>query len=220
MQYRAMVSIICVAIVLVEGAKIFGAPLDGPRKVKGTPLNSSKVEVTGLLHWFDQSGDILALKKALALVESVEPARNAAKMELLAFRVDKLKLLLAIFNHIDAKLRSDFDFETPPLMNVAPRPETGLPAGVDPKSISDSKIRAQYEKDIADNQAKTEIYNFQYRLREIARACSDAFERHISLHYSKSSEEALVGLIDETVRSKSRKVSLKALISTIFIKPR
>ena len=98
--------------------------------------------------------------------------------------------------------------------------ETGLPAGVDPKGISDARIRAQYEKDIADNQAKTKIYNFQYRLREIARACSDAFERHISLRYSKSCEEELVGLIDETVHSKSRKAALKALMSTIFIKPR
>jgi hypothetical protein len=132
------------------------------------------------------------------------------------FRAEKLYWQLAVFNAIDSKLKPDFDFEDPPVLNVAPPPESGLPAGVDPASVKDPGIRAQFEKEIAANRIKKSAYELQWNLRKIDRANLDAFRRHLSMHYTKAFKKVVDSVIDETIRSRPRKASLKEVVSTLL----
>jgi hypothetical protein len=185
-------------------------------------MNIREGEVNDLLRRFDQAGDIRDLRKALALVEDFGQGQESGEAAVhgQAVHAEKLQLLLAVFNHIDAKIDPKFDLEDLPAMNVAPPPESGLPAGVDPKSIADPAIKAQYENGIAANQAKAKLFEFQSSLHKAARTCTDAFDRHVYAHYTKSSEAALTKQIDQTVRSETRRTSLKDLLSTVFARPR
>ncbi|MGD0838334.1 MAG: hypothetical protein ABSB49_16975 [Polyangia bacterium] len=184
-------------------------------------MQISEGEVTELFRTFDQAGDIRVLRKALALIENLgQEGPGEVKTHSQGAHADKLQLLLAAFNHIDAKIKPDFNFRDLPAVNIAPPPETGLPAGVDPSGIADPTIRARYETEIAANQAKAKLYEFQLGLRKAERTCTDSFDRHVYMHYTKSSEADLAKLIDETVRSKTRRAALKGLLSTIFARPR
>ena len=183
-------------------------------------MNIKEGEVTELLRRFGQAGDIRDLRKALAVIENLGQDPREAQTHSQAAHTEKLHLLLAVFNHIDAKIKSEFNFEDVPAMNIAPPPETGLPAGVDPSAIADPTIRTQYEKEIAANQAKARLYEFQLGLHKAARACTDAFDKHVYMHYTKSSDVVLAKLVDETIRSNNRRASLKDLLSTIFARPR
>ncbi len=183
-------------------------------------MNIREGELTQLLRRFDQAGDIRDLRKALALIENLGQGHQEEQTHGQAAHTEKLLLLLAVFNHIDAKIKPDFNFEDLPAINIAPPPETGLPAGVDPNGIADPTVKAQYEKGIAANQAKARLYEFQLGLHKAARTCTDAFDKHVYAGYTKSSEAVLAKLIDENVRSETRRASLKDLLSTILARPR
>jgi hypothetical protein len=212
-----------VALILCGAYFLWQAPCtatEAQRIVKGTPMGISTEEVNTLLQKFDEKDDVDALSKALIVVESLDVDPHAPKTEMLTFRSVKLRLLLAMFNHIDAKLIVGFDFADLPSINSVPPPESGLPAGVDPNSIKDPSMRAAYEKKIMVNQAKVKLFNFQSRLHKVDQACVDALENHVSTYYPKSSVDVLSELIDETVRSNDRKVSLKERISAVLVNQR
>jgi hypothetical protein len=179
-------------------------------------MNISKDKMEELLRRFDQNDDINALTAALDLADSMDLEPRAPKADVLAFRTEKARLLLTVFNHIDAKLIPDFDFEDLPLMTTAPPPETGLPAGVNSKSIADPSMRARYEKEIAANQTKGRVYDFQSKLHKADQVCTEAFEDHVSRRYPKTAEAALDKLIDETVRSKAHRASLRERVADVF----
>jgi hypothetical protein len=219
MQYRHVLPITGVLAILVAGGLGRKAALGGTahkRNQRGIHMDISKVELTQLLRSFEMSGDIQALEKALTLVASMRPSSSGPRTEVAGFRAEKLYWLLAVFNAIDSKLKPDFDFEDHPMLNVAPPPESGLPAGVDPANIKDPGTRAQFEKEIAANQIKKSMYELQSSLRKIERANSDAFRSHLSTHYTKAFKKVVDSVIDETIHSKQRKTSLKDVVLAIL----
>jgi hypothetical protein len=210
---------IAILTILVAGdveSKAVSGGTASKRNQRGIHMDISNVEMTALLRSFEMSGDIPALEKALTLVASMRPASSAPKADMAGFRAEKLYWLLAVFNTIDSKLKPDFNFAELPMLNVAPPPESGLPAGVDPTSIKDPGVRAQFEREIAMNQMKKSIYELQSSLRKIDRANLEAFRSHVSMQYTKTFKKAVDSMIDETIHSKDRKASLKDVVLTIL----
>lgn len=80
-------------------------------------------------------------------------------------RRQKARFWLEAWHRISQATDSRFDFNDRPLLNVAPPPSTGLPAGVSPASIKNPQLRTKYEHAIAQNNAKIQRYNEQSWLR-------------------------------------------------------
>jgi hypothetical protein len=187
----------------------------GKKREKATTMEILKVEIPKLFRKFEQDNDGRALKQAVRLLSVAEPEAKAGKAEILAILALKLRLIFATYNYLDAKLIPDFDLGKEPLLSVAPPASSGLPAGVAPASIKDPAIRAQYERDLAENQARTKQYYLQADLRDVERECTKVFEAEIALHAQRYSPVALGNLIEETVRSKQRVASLKRYIHQV-----
>ena len=214
MLNRPLLLLLAVPLIFSKGsaeAKSNGAASNGEKRSKAKPMETLKGEIPQLFRRFEQGNDGRALKRAVDLLSVAEPDPKAPKAEVMAFLALKLRLLFTAFNYIDAKLIPDFDLETEPSLTVAPPPSSGLPAGVAPESIKDPKIRAEYENELAMNRARTAQYYLQTDLRRAEQECTDIFKAEISLHSQRYSNGALGALIEETIRSKRRAASLKAL---------
>ena len=184
---------------------------------QGTSMPTTQEQVMDRLKIFKDSGSLEALSEACALVESVQPMPTASLAEKKTFRTGKLTLCLVLLDFIDAKLEPDFDFSDVPALAVSPAPETGLPSGVDPSSITNAEARAGYEQAIKLNQQKAARYAFQKKLSKINRRATQQTEYHIAGTYSASREDlpGLDKLLDDTVSNGRRKASLRAFIRTL-----
>jgi hypothetical protein len=80
-------------------------------------------------------------------------------------RRQKAEVWLEAWRRVTQATDPNFDFNDRPLLNVAPPPSTGLPAGVSPSSVRNPQLRAEYEHAIAQNRAKIERYNQQSWLK-------------------------------------------------------
>jgi len=85
---------------------------------------------------------------------------------------------------IDA-IDPNWDPNDKPVRNVAPPTETGLPSGVTPEAIKDSKLRAEYKQAIDKNRKKAEKYLKQSKMRDWLKSYPKSAERDIILAYSE-----------------------------------
>lgn len=171
-------------------------------------------QIPRLFQQFEQKADGRALCRAVQLLSSVEPDNAAPKAEAMSLLALKLRHLFTTINYIDAKLIPGFDFSKMPMLNVAPPFGSEYPAGVAPESIREPEIRAEYERALAENDARNAQYSLQSDLREADKKCLEIFQRDIAMHAQRYSNVALGALIEETIRSKPRAASLKALAAT------
>lgn len=178
-------------------------------------MDTSPSIVEALLRTFEERADIEALRTALAQLEAATGA-PASKADALAARQSQWRLFLDGVNRIDAKLIPDFDFDDVPTLSSEPPPQTGLPAGVSPASIADPALRAQYERAIAENQAKAAVYNFQSRLKRTDEQWMDAFEAFVSARFPRAEAPALERAINEGVTLASRRTALKQRVRDAF----
>lgn len=161
-------------------------PSRTPREIIAAinPMPTIQQQIADRLKVFQQTNNFEALSDAVELVESLNASVKQASDERHRIRAEKLKLWFVILNHIDAKLAPDFDPENVPELSVTPPPETGLPAGVDPGSITNPRLKAKYEEAIKANQKKAEDYRLQKYLRRHEHDIEEQTEAYISTAYS------------------------------------
>ena len=100
-------------------------------------------------------------------------------------RQQKTELWLAARRRVQTSVDPAFDFNEPFFLNVAPPAGSGLPAGIAPESVRDPKLRAEYERAIAENSAKTRRFNDQYWLKKNAPDFYQNVERYLVNAYSR-----------------------------------
>lgn len=188
---------------------------------RDTRMSTVKKHINELLDYFEKQNDTDSLIQAQDSIDSLDCPQTASEVDRKTFRIEKLLLLFDVLNHLDKKLKPKFDFDDVPSMCVAPPPESGLPSGVDPKSIKDGEMRAKYEKGIAENQLKAAQYNMQVTLYKANESCMQAFKIHIATWYTASREDSgeIATLIDTKVDSTTRKKMLKSIELDIHPQP-
>jgi hypothetical protein len=187
---------------------------ESDRQEEDSYVSNLKEEAEILLDELDVSPDPDSLVRALEVIERMQPGGDMSAEEVRTFREEKLALLLDVLNHIDRELVSDFDFDAIPPLSIAPPPETGLPAGVDPRAIADPTMRARYWAAIRANQTRVAQYQLQYRLKRIEQDCLDVIETHVRTTFSGSpgDVQTLKALIDRHIESGVRRTALAQLL--------
>lgn len=99
-------------------------------------------------------------------------------------RREKAQFLLEAWVRVSKAIDPSFDFDHRPLLNVAPPPSTGLPAGISPSSVKNPQLRAAYEHAIAQNRAKIEQYNQQSWLKLNGPRIFKEVEQYLGNSYS------------------------------------
>ncbi|SRR5712692_9085949 len=100
-------------------------------------------------------------------------------------RKQKAELWLAARRRVESSIDPTFDFNDRPFLNVATPPGSREPSGVSPEFIKDPKLRAEYERAIAENSAKARRFNDQYWLKQNAPDFYRNVERYLVNAYSR-----------------------------------
>lgn len=100
-------------------------------------------------------------------------------------RKQKAELWLAARRRVESSIDPTFDFNDRPFLNVATPPGSREPSGVSPEFIKDPKLRAEYERAIAENSAKARRFNDQYWLKRNAPDFCKNVERYLVNAYSR-----------------------------------
>ena len=111
-------------------------------------MDTTSNQVILELKKFANKNDLQALETASNRVGAEQPFEQTSISDLRSFHREKLILWLQVLNAIDSKIDPKFDINDVPDLAVAPPPEIQMPAGVDPNSISDNKIRSEYLRSI------------------------------------------------------------------------
>ena len=153
----------------------------------------------------------LALENVLLLEEDDPKIRGQ-------LRTDSLYLWLRLIHLLDHSLDPDFKPDDVPERAVQPPPTSKgvvYPPGADPALIDDPKARAQYEKDIAANQAKTTHYGLQTKLRRLDERITPSAEEFIRNFYTPAprDQKELKTAIDKTIKDPRRKADLLKLLT-------
>lgn len=125
----------------------------------------------GLVATFEQKPARDLLSDAHDALEEVDLSRERAS-DRRALRAETLHAWLHLLDVLDRSIDRNFDLRVKPQRFVLGPPLPGgiVPKGgiVDPASIPDPKTRAEYERAIAANEAKTARYYLQHELRTLA----------------------------------------------------
>jgi hypothetical protein len=100
-------------------------------------------------------------------------------------RKQKAELWLAARRRVESSVDPKFDFDDRAELNVPTPPGSGEPNGVSPEFIKDPKLRAEYERAIAENSAKIRRFNDQYWLKRNAPDFYKNVERYLVNAYSR-----------------------------------
>ena len=111
---------------------------------------------------------------------------NSPKGEDFAQRRKKdVQIRLHAWKRLIDAIDPNWDPNDKPVRNVVPPTETGLPSGVTPEAIKDSKLRAEYIQAIDKNRKKAEKYLKQSKLLDWLKRYPKSVERDIVLAYSE-----------------------------------
>lgn len=113
-------------------------------------------QVQQLIRTFRAAHDTNAIAEAISLADQLS-ARRSSRVR---------ALWQEIIRALDAEIVPEFDSAGLPSLNVAPPPESGLPAGVAPDSIADPAMRAAYKQALAENALRLQRYQYQRQLHE------------------------------------------------------
>ena len=107
---------------------------------------------------------------------------NSPKGEDFAQRRKKdVQIRLHAWKRLIDAIDPNWDPNDKPVRNVVPPTETGLPSGVTPEAIKDSKLRAEYIQAIDKNRKKAEKYLKQSKLLDWLKRYPKSVERDIVL---------------------------------------
>jgi len=102
-----------------------------------------------------------------------------------SLRQQKAELWLAARGRVESSVDATFDFADLPQLNVPTPRGSGVPNGISPSAIKDPKLRAEYERSIAENSAKARKYNDQYWLKQNAPDFYKNVERYLVNAYTR-----------------------------------
>jgi hypothetical protein len=100
-------------------------------------------------------------------------------------RLQKANLWLDTWAQFATSLDPSFDPTEVPMINIAPPTDSGVPSGSSPESVKDPKLRAEYERSLADNQARTARIAEQQYLRMNADQFYKEAENYLVNAYSR-----------------------------------
>ena len=100
-------------------------------------------------------------------------------------RKQKAELWLAARRRVEAAVDPAFNMDDSTFLNVPAPLGSGVPSGASPESIRDPKLRAEYERAIAENSAKVRRFNDQYWLKRNAPNFYKNVERYLVNAYSR-----------------------------------
>ena len=179
-------------VMLLAGVLPVGGQADqSPKSRKGRPMSKQTADAKEQLVRFDETRDPAQLEAAIRGLEHVQP-RPEQGQDLQAARRDVMRLWLEVLAALQRAKDPTFDPHDLPMSSVAPPPLSNgarYPAGVDPKSIPEADVRAQYEAALAKNREKAETYRIQSRLRFLEERAKPDVEGFIRRNYSKSDSD-------------------------------
>jgi hypothetical protein len=100
-------------------------------------------------------------------------------------RFQKANLWLDTWRQFATKMDPTFDATEVPMINIDPPAGSGVPSGSSPEAVKDPKLRAEYERRLAANQAKTTRITEQQYLRMNADQFYKEAENYLAHAYSK-----------------------------------
>jgi len=153
----------------------------------------------------------LALENVLLLEEDDPKIRGQ-------LRTDSLYMWLHLIQLLDHSLDPDFNPDDVPERAVQPPPTSEgvvYPPGADPALIDDPRARAEYEKAIAANNAKTTHYVLQTDFRRLDESITPLAEEFIQNFYTPTpgDQKELKTVIDEIIKDPRRKADLLKLLT-------
>ena len=175
-------------------------------------MDARENRIADLFAGFEREQDTDLLYTALNEVEDVHrdaPAedREACKHGLWLL----LNFMTALDKHIDPK----WDPKKVPPRRASPPAGVDLPdtvnSQVDPASISDPVIRAQYEQDLQTTRENRQRYNVQFELRGIEERAIDDLKLFAEACFTGSSAERreFQALVDASSLTDARKKSVR-----------
>ncbi len=120
-------------------------------------------------------------------------------------RSQKAQFWLEAWRRVTQATDPKFDPDDRPLLNVLPPLSTGLPAGASPAGIKDPRLRTEYEKTIAQNNAKAQQYSEQSWLRRNGPSVYEGMKHYLVIAYSRppSNLSELQRLLSEYIEDAS-----------------
>ncbi|MEP6901790.1 MAG: hypothetical protein ABJA66_08575 [Actinomycetota bacterium] len=169
---------------------------------------------------FETEMEAERLREASMALENVNLAQEYDSKTRSRLRKDCLYLWLTLLQlldqHIDPKFNAD---DLPTNLVQPPSLSNGvvLRPGADPAKIDDPKLRAEYEKAIAENRAKAENYRLQTQLRRLNESIPPKAEEFIRNSYSSaaSDQEELKTAIEKIITKPERKEDLSKLLKPL-----
>jgi len=122
-------------------------------------------------------------------------------------RFQKANLWLNTWRQFAASIDPNFDASEVPMINLEPPVGSMVPSGASPEALKDPKLRAEYERRLTDNQARTARIAQQQYLRMNANQFYKEAENYLVNAYSKppsDSAELERLLIEKGVDSSTR----------------
>jgi hypothetical protein len=177
---------------------------------------SDEIETaTAELAAFEKTKDAAHLDKAILATGRIEISKVTEDSERQELRKDTADQWFQILAAIDGNLDPDFDENDPPPENVIP-PRSGdvaYPSSVNPKSITDPAVRAEYEKMREVNSLQTVRFSLQLRLHRMEPRVTENVDRFVLQYFTDSADdqEELEGLLRGAKLSDARQEHFKDL---------
>lgn len=204
-----------ILLLLAVGLPVAGQTDKSPQAGKGTRMSKQTEDVKEWFARFDETKDPVWLEDAIRGLENADP-RPEPGQDRLAARRERMLLWLAVLATLQRTKDPTFDPKDLPMMNISPPPGSSgvrYPAGVDPKSIPETDVRAQYEAALAKNGEKINTYRLQSRLLFLEERAQPGVENFIRRYYTKSDPDRveLKELVEKTQIPPAKKQRLLSL---------
>ncbi|MDD5033745.1 MAG: hypothetical protein PHE55_03225 [Methylococcaceae bacterium] len=178
-----------------------------------TDNEKSLVETQTHIKEFEAEMEPERLREAYQALENVILLQESDPKSRAQLRTTTLSLWLRLIQLLERFSDPRFDVKDVPVLGVQPPPTPGgvvYPPGADPALIEDPVARAEYEKAITTNRAKTEQYRLQvhlHRLDEPITQRAEAFIRDAYTFTPSDREEAKAAIL-KTIKNPQRQAGL------------
>jgi hypothetical protein len=147
-------------------------------------MNSKSEHILNSLGTFHKSKNIQTLIQVINEIENLGKFQEPSSKEWPKVRKVEAELWFRVLQSVKKEIYQNHNLDKSPQINVAP--PGPYPSGIAPESIKEPEIRKEYEKAIAENKAKAQRYNSQYKLRDIKKRLSKKLENFMVNAYSKA----------------------------------
>ena len=168
---------------------------------------------------FETETEAERLNEASSALENVVLEQEYDARIRTRLRSECLTLWLELVRVIDRRLDPKFDSEDVPTKLVQPplnSDGTLYPPGADPALINDPKARAEYEKAIAENRAKSANYRIQIQLRRLNESIPPRAAEFIENSYTASDDDQkeVKAAIDRLIEDPARHADFSKLLKS------